>query len=362
MFPADCTYIEAGTRRDMWTLSMRLAVSLAAVTLSLGVAAPALAADPIGYLDGAGCDAIVGWAQDPDSPDTPIDVHFYYGGPAGSGAPASAINANVYREDLCTAIGSCAHGFSGPTPMSLLDGQARNIHAYGIDTGGGNNPQLGNAPRVLQCAPPVQSGERRRVDGLTSLDAWKFSSFWDMLPLGSGADTLPEGPPLQTKPELVRGDDASEQVWLLDADGHVRRLVSPAAMAAWRFDAASIQTFPAADVLSLVQGTDVRARPVTFIAGSLFVVDDPQPTSGDGPSLTSSSSAGAGGSSIVGGSAPLGGGGGGEGGAGEGGGAALDGEGPGEFGSCACSSAAAAGNEGWAALALLALVVARRRS
>lgn len=345
----------------MKLLSMRVALSLALGMAALGVAAPALAADPIGYLDGAGCDAMVGWSQDPDTPDTPIDVHFYYGGPAGSGAPASVINANVYREDLCTAIGSCAHGFSSPTPMSLLDGQARNIHAYGIDSGGGNNPQLGEA-RVLQCAPPAQAGERRRVDGLTSLDAWKLSSFWDMLPPGSGADALPEGAPLQTKPELVRGDDASEQVWLLDAEGHVRRLVSPAAMVAWRFDAASIQTFPAADVLSLVQGTDVRARPVTFIAGSLIVVDDPQPTSGDGPSLTSSSSSGAGGSSIVGGAAPLGGGGAGDGGSGEGGGAALDGEGPGELGSCACSSAGdRRDGRGWFALGALAVAAGRRR-
>ncbi|MBL8743823.1 MAG: hypothetical protein JNK04_22090 [Myxococcales bacterium] len=248
--------------------------------------------------------------------------------------------------------------------MSLLDGQARNIHAYGIDSSGGNNPQLGNAPRVLQCAPPAQTGERRRVDGLTSLDAWKFSSFWDMLPFGSGADTLPEGPPLQAKPELVRGDDGSEQVWLLDGDGHVRRLVSPAAMAAWRFDVASVQTFPAADVLSLVQGTDVRARPVTFIAGSLFVVDDPQPTSGDGPTLTSSSSSGAGGSSIVGGSAPFGGGGAGaEGGAGTGGDAAGDGEGPGELGSCACTSAGTSpSGAGWLALGAALAAIGRRRS
>src|SRR5690349_13473033 len=83
----------AGTGRDIEALSMRIALSFALVTTSLAVAGSACAADPIGYLDGAGCDAIVGWAQDPDSPDTPIDVHFYYGGPAGSGAPASAINA-----------------------------------------------------------------------------------------------------------------------------------------------------------------------------------------------------------------------------------------------------------------------------
>ncbi len=337
---------------------MRLAVSVAVASLSLGAAIPALAADPIGYLDGAGCDAIVGWAQDPDSPDQSIDVHFYYGGPAGSGAPASAINANIHRDDLCTAIGSCVHGFSGMTPLSLLDGQARNIYAYGINTGAGGNPALGNAPRVLQCAPPAQSGERRRVESLASLDAWKFQPFWDMLPAGSGADALPEGPALQDEPELVRGDDGSEQVWLLDGEGHVRRRVSPAAMVAWHFDPATVQTFPAADVLSLVEGTAVRARPVTFIAGSMFVVDDPQPASGSGPTLTTSSASGAGGSSIVGGGAPNGGSSG-DGGAGQGGDSA-DGEGQGERG-CAWSGGRPADNTAWAALALLALIAARRR-
>ena len=119
---------------------------------------------PVGYLDSAACEAIVGWAHDPDEPAVGIAVHVYLGGPAGSGAPGVPITANVYRDDLCTAIGSCEHGYVLAPPLSLLDGAAHAIHAYGINTGEGGNPELGNSPRVLQCAPTA-SGVLRRVDG-----------------------------------------------------------------------------------------------------------------------------------------------------------------------------------------------------
>jgi len=340
---------------------MRLLVAVPLAAVVLGVAPPALAADPAGYLDGAGCDAIVGWAHDTDTPDTPIDVHFYYGGPAGSGAPASAINANVYREDLCVAIGSCAHGFSAATTLSLLDGQPRDIYAYGINSGAGGNPALGNAPRVLTCAPPAQTGVRRLVDGLATLDAWKFQNFWDLLPAGSGAETLTESAPLPAVPELVQADDGTLDVWLLDQDGHVRRLVTPAAMAAWRFDAATIQVFPAAEILGLIEGTQVRARPVTFIAGSLYVVDDEQPASATGPTLTTTSS-GAGGSSVVGGGSPEGGAAASAGGAGEGGRDGADVADANPFGSCACRVEGAGGvGAAWPALGLVVAALMRRR-
>ncbi|MEJ7727849.1 MAG: hypothetical protein WKG00_01395, partial [Polyangiaceae bacterium] len=132
---------------------------------------------PIGYLDSATCDAIVGWSQDPDEPAVGIAVHIYLGGPAGSGAPGVPITANVYRDDLCTAIGSCEHGYVLAPPLSLLDGAAHAIHAYGINNDAGGNPELGNSPRVLQCAPAA-AGVRRRVDGPAAFDSWKFNSYW----------------------------------------------------------------------------------------------------------------------------------------------------------------------------------------
>ncbi|WP_170229232.1 hypothetical protein [Polyangium fumosum] len=262
---------------------------------SLLVPRAAFAVQPTGYIDNAGCDAIAGWAQDPDVPNQPIDVHVYYGGPAGTpGAPAIAVRANVHRDDLCAAIGSCEHGFFAPSPLALHDGNARDVYAYGIDTGGEGNPALGNSPRTLQCPPAAQSGVRRKIDGAPTYDAWRFSSFWDLLPLpAANADLLPDGPNIPDNPELVQADDGTGQVWLVD--GGVRRLVTPGAAATWRFDLGTAAVRPAAEVNALVEGTPLRPRPVLFIRGALYLVDDPQPVVPGGASSSTSGAGGAGG-------------------------------------------------------------------
>ncbi len=264
---------------------MRLAATALTFLLATGVAASGRAADPAGYLDGAGCDVIVGWSQDPDEPAKAIDVHLYFGGPAGSGAAAAATHASVYRGDLCTAIGSCEHGFAALSPLALHDGVSRDVYAYGIDSQGGNNPQLGNAPRPMVCPPEAQTGVRRRVADLGSLEAWRFSAFWDLLPLGGGAASLTDGPALPPEPRLVRGDDGAPEVWLVDAGGTLRRRVPLEAAAAWHFDLSTAETVDAAKLASVIEGTALRARPVTYIDGSLFLVDDPQPDSAGGPTL-----------------------------------------------------------------------------
>ncbi len=254
------------------------------LSAALALTAPLFAADPIGYLDGAGCDVIAGWAQDPDAPDAPIDVHLYFGGPAGSGAPATATHASVHRDDLCTAIGSCAHGFVALSPLSLHDGVPRDVFAYGIDGQGGVNPLLGSAPRTLACAPEAQSGVRRKVADLASLEAWGFDSFWDLLPLADSG--LTDGAPFPATPWLVRGDDDAPELWLIEADGRLRRRVAPEALGPWHLDPTAAETVSAATLLSLIEGTPLRIRPVTFIDGGLYVVDDPQPDASQGPSLT----------------------------------------------------------------------------
>jgi hypothetical protein len=286
-FRAFCGYaapISRGTTRVEEAL-VRLLASAVAFLLASGVVASSQAADPAGFLDGAGCDFIVGWSQDPDEPDKPIDVHVYFGGPAGSGAAAVATNAGVYRGDLCTAIGSCAHGFAALSPLALHDGVARDVYAYGIDSQGGNNPQLGNAPRPMVCPPEAQAGVRRRVDDLASLEAWRFSSFWDLLPLGAGAAALTDGPSLPAVPWLVRADDGSPDVWLIDAGGHLRRRVAPEVAGAWHLDLATAQPVEAQKLLAVIEGTALRARPVTYIDGALYLVDDAQPESAGGPAL-----------------------------------------------------------------------------
>ncbi len=242
-----------------------------------GYSLPTMAVQPIGYLDAAGCEVVGGWSQDPDIPDMPIDVHVYFTGPAGTpGAPAIATNANVHRDDLCGAIGSCAHGYYVPSPFSLHDGAPHDVYAYGIDNAGEGNPQLGNCPRVLQCAPAAQSGIRRKIEGVVPLEAWRFSTFWDVLPLpAADAEKLSDGMAFPEQPDLVQADDGSPDVYLVDHG--VRRLITMNDVAAWRFDLGRVQKMTASELQLMPLGTALRPRPVLFIHGGLYVVDDPQP-------------------------------------------------------------------------------------
>jgi len=266
-------------------------LSAAAVGLISG---PAFAVQPIGYLDNAGCDVIAGWSQDPDIPDSPIDVHVYFNGPAGTpGAPAIATHANVHREDLCGAIGSCAHGYYVPSPFSLHDGAPHDVYAYAIDNAGEGNPVLGNSPRTLQCAPAAQTGIRRKIEGVPALEAWRFSTFWDMLPLSAtDADLLVEGMAMPAEPELVQADDDTPDVYLVDHG--VRRHITMNDVATWRFDLGRVKRVAAAEVQEMPMGTPLRPRPVLFVHGALYVVDDPQPFVIP-PSSSSSSSSSSGG-------------------------------------------------------------------
>jgi hypothetical protein len=328
-----------------------------ALAIALLASAPdaADAAQPIGYLDAADCERIAGWSQDPDEPDKPIDVHVYIGGPAGTqGAAVFGTNAGIHRDDLCTAIGSCAHGFAVLSPLSLHDGQPRDVYAYGIDSQGGNNPLLGSAPKTLSCGAGAPAGIKRKVDGVGTFDAWRFSSFWDLLPLGAAeADALTEGPALSETPELVKADDGAPGVWLVD--GALRRAVSDAVAATWRLDPASAVALPAAELAALVEGTPLRARPVIFIQGGLYMIDDPQPEP-PGSSASSASGAGGGGSA-TGAGAGVGGGAGG----GDADPAEPDGPSLADDGSCSLRSAQ---RGGWWPMVIAALVTAlgvRRR-
>jgi GH25 family lysozyme M1 (1,4-beta-N-acetylmuramidase) len=252
---------------------------------------------PMGWLDAAGCDAIRGWAQDPDAPDASIDVHVYFGGPAGSGAPGVPTTANVHREDLCAAIGSCEHGFSFEPPLSLFDSKPHPLYAYGIDHGGSNNAELSGSPLELVCAPTVPDGVKRHVVDPASFAAWKLDEFWDTLPVGDTeiAD-LETGGDLPAAPELAVADDGSPEVWLID--GTMRRHVpDPSAMTAWRFDWGAIQTKPIGEIAALKEGPAWRHRPVLLHQsdGTIWLVDDSatKPSTGAPPSGTGGTGGGA---------------------------------------------------------------------
>ncbi|HUH04758.1 MAG TPA: phosphodiester glycosidase family protein [Kofleriaceae bacterium] len=195
---------------------------------------------PRGYLDAASCDGAIGWAQDEDAPEAPIDVHLYFGGPAGSPeAVGIATRAATHRDDLCTAIGSCRHGFSLAPPAALRDGAPREVWAYAIDSEGGANAVLPGSPMTIQCDPlaPPADGVRRHVASPEVLAAWGFG-FHDVTTLADPViDRFADGAALPEAPALVRAT-GQNAVYLIDGDS-LRHVPSPAAMDAWhlRWDA-----------------------------------------------------------------------------------------------------------------------------
>ncbi len=220
---------------------------------------------PTGWLDSVACTGISGWAQDPDAPATSIDAHVYLGGPAGDPAAVGfPLHASARRDDLCTALGSCEHGFSMRVPLSFFDGQDHPVYAYGIDTAGGPNPQLRGAPQTLHCDTPpfpMPAGGvvRRHVPSRDVLTAWGLG-FVDVAPVTDALlDAVPDGPDVEASPELVRID--GEPAVYLRESGVLRHVPSPAVMDAWHFDASAVRVVPASELAGDLRGADVLDAP-----------------------------------------------------------------------------------------------------
>jgi hypothetical protein len=100
---------------------------------------------PAGHLDGAsgdvlngwfGTTTVAGWAIDPDTTNS-VDVHVYV-----DGVGAGAMKANKPRADIAQLFAgydASPHGFTAPVPVVY---GRREICAYGINVGGGNNALL----------------------------------------------------------------------------------------------------------------------------------------------------------------------------------------------------------------------------
>lgn len=222
---------------------------------------------PRGYLDGAACDAISGWAQDEDAPSTAIDVDFFFDGLATTkGAPHMSVVAGNKRNDLCKAIGSCNHGFSFEAPVGLADGKPHTVHAYGADTKNGPRTLLTGSPKTFTCAnakPPldVPHGVKRHVVDAASMTAWSFSALTDVAPEPQALiDSYPQAADWSTKPALVQADDGTPEVWLIDGDLR-RHVLSEASLAAWHQTVAEVVKTPAAKVYAHPQGADLPLHP-----------------------------------------------------------------------------------------------------
>jgi hypothetical protein len=126
---------------------------------------------PIGNLEAAtlsGVSATLsGWAIDPDTA-APIGVHVYV-----NGAWGGAYTANAVRTDVGAAYpdyGS-AHGFTIPN-VRVPVGSSR-ICAYGIDTTGGRNTELGCRTVSTGTGPPVGNIDTATASiGAINLAGW----------------------------------------------------------------------------------------------------------------------------------------------------------------------------------------------
>jgi hypothetical protein len=235
-------------------------------------------APPQGYLDGSDCERVWGWSQDPDQKTSANDVHLYFDGPAGDpNAEGVPVTANLERADLCDPLGSCAHAYEVASPLSLHDGQPHAVHAYGIDSAGGANAELSQSPATLTCAPVIPAGVRRHVVGGESFGAWGFSYFWDVMPVADAdLDEVEDGPDAPTEPILVKSDDGSPEVWLIDGD-YRRHVPNGEVFDTWGFDWAAIDTWPADELAGYTLGPVLRDRPI-LVQGTgpaVYLMDDP---------------------------------------------------------------------------------------
>ena len=233
---------------------------------------------PSGVLDEASCELLRGWAQDLDAPDSPVTVDLYFG--AAKGDPAAVpvqVSADLSREDLCQALGSCEHAFEMEVPLSLRDGLPHPVFAYANDSADGEAAELDLSPGQIECAPPpIPDGVRRWIVDPESLAAWKFSPFWQAIQADDPAlEAIAVGRDLGLVPVLARSEADPAKVWLID-QGFRRHMPDEAIAAAWGFDLATTEVWTAAKLQALPEAAPVRPEPV-LIKGTgpkLYLLDD----------------------------------------------------------------------------------------
>jgi MYXO-CTERM domain-containing protein len=244
-------------------------------------------AAPHGYLDAADCTTIAGWSQDKTSVDKAIFTDLYFGGPAGDkSAVGIRLLAGNPRSDLCTAIGSCNHGFSLATPRGAMDGVAHAVYAYGIDTTGGNNPLLADAPKTITCAAPAiaPTAVRRALTDAAALTNWNFNLYEDMASYTTAQlAAVANGPVLATTPKVVQ---VAGQPDIFVVDGAQKRKVSDTnSFAAWSFTNDEIAPILAADLAALEEGIAWPAAPLLVkdpTNATVYLLDDAVPATGAG--------------------------------------------------------------------------------
>ncbi len=232
------------------------------------------------------CEGLVGWAQDPDDPGALIDVHVYFDGPAGD--PAARTSVTTANLSLAEGEGGCAgetcgHGFRVQLPLSRLDGAPHPAYVYGIDINGDPNVQVSSSPASYTCgALPLTMGEKRHITSPTVLQAWAFSTYFDLMRVDDLAlASLEEGMTVAEGPVFAVAEGTTEPLWLLDRG--FRRGVDAAAQDGWRIDPATAMALPAAELDAMPEGTPLPERPILMqgTGAEVYVLDAMQCLEGD---------------------------------------------------------------------------------
>lgn len=239
---------------------------------------------PQGELSSSDCEAIGGWALDPDGPDEAVDVLLSFDGPADDPAALQvALVADLARATPCEPAESCSHGFELPTPYGLLDGEIHAVYGYAYDTELELGVELAGSPAEIQCTLGALDGYRRELVG-DAMEAWKLSEPLDRVEVSAATlAALPETLPLGDDPELVT-DDSRSALWVID--GALKRPVADEAVArAWRLDGDGAASWLAADLAQVPTGPPLRSRPLLLTAagGPSYLLDDDLATAPDEP-------------------------------------------------------------------------------
>ncbi len=218
-----------------------------------------------GALEEVSCDAVVGWAYDPDDRERVVDVPLVF----DDSGVAHDVRADVYRGDLCENLGFCDHGFDVPPPYSLFDGASHAVDALRAGTSG----SLAGSPLALQCATPELGGARRPL-AAADYQRWGFSAFWDEPPVSPAAVTsVPAGAAFPSAPTVWR----VEQGWFV-VDGAVLRAATERSLRAWRLSPSDAEIHEPGE---LAIGAEWPARPLVVRDGDeLFVLDVEGPSNG----------------------------------------------------------------------------------
>jgi hypothetical protein len=162
--------------------------------------------------------------------------------------------------------------------LSLFDGAGHEVHAYGIDSQGGPNPELGASPKTLQCASTPPAGVKRHVTNPDVLGAWKFDFFMDLMPTPvAQVDAIASDIDIPPTPVMIRAD-GDPAVYLVD-NGYRRHVPDPEVASSWRLDLGAVQVKPPAEVSVLPETIPLRRRPVLVIGSgsAVYVIDDVLP-------------------------------------------------------------------------------------